>query len=290
MYAPKPSWLKVPLPQGQTYHFLKDTLNNLKLHTVCEEARCPNVGECWAGGTATFMIMGDVCTRGCRFCAVKTSKHGTLLDPEEPENLAKAVKAMDLEYVVITSVDRDDLPDQGAQHFANTVKAVKEKTKALVEVLIPDFKADQNAIQIILQSKPDVIAHNLETIKRLTPLVRDRKADYDQSLQVLQSIKTINPNLYTKSSIMLGLGETRRELRQAFQDLRDRRVDFLTLGQYLKPTPKHLDVQQYVTPEEFKELESLALTYGFRYVAAGPLVRSSYRAGEFYVKQLLSAV
>jgi lipoic acid synthetase len=286
-FLPKPSWLRVNLPHGEKYRFIKEMLSHLSLHTVCEEAHCPNMGECWGGGTATFMIMGDVCTRGCRFCAVKTSKYGSPLDPDEPQKLAKAVRQMELEYVVITSVDRDDLPDQGAAHFAKVVEAVKAQTNALVEVLIPDFCANQEALQKVVNAKPDVIAHNVETVRRLTPFVRDRRAGYDQSLQVLQIIKELAPRMITKSSLMLGIGETVEELEETFGDLRNKQVDCLTLGQYLQPSPKHLPVQKFVSPQEFEALKSVAESYGFLYVASGPLVRSSYRAGEFFIKNVL---
>lgn len=285
-FSPKPSWLRVDLPKGEKYSYLKGTLRKLNLNTVCEEARCPNIAECWGGGTATFMVLGDVCTRGCRFCAVKTSKRGISVDPGEPDKLARAVKAMGLDYVVITSVDRDDLPDQGANHFAEVVRRVKQEAKIPVEVLIPDFQGELAALEAIVHSGPDVIAHNLETVRRLTPLVRDRRATYEQSLQVLERVKGLNPAIYTKSSLMLGLGEKREEIQQAFFDLRQKKVDFLTLGQYLKPTPKHLDVKEYLTPSQFDDLALLAKSYGFKYTASGPLVRSSYRAGEFFVKNL----
>jgi len=286
-FTSKPSWLRVNLPTGERYRFLKETLSERRLNTVCEEARCPNVGECWGGGTATFMVLGDTCTRGCRFCAVKTQKRGTPVDPDEPAKVAESIKLMDLEYVVITSVDRDDLPDQGARHFADVIQTVKSETGILVEVLIPDFRADEKALQIIVDAKPDVVAHNVETVRRLTPSVRDARATYDQSLRVLNTLKRLRSNLLTKSSLMVGLGETGDELKEAFGDLRREGVNFLTLGQYLQPSQKHLDVVRYLTPEEFDRLADMARTFGFDYVASGPLVRSSYRAGEFLVKSLL---
>ncbi len=285
-FSPKPDWLRVQLPTGERYRFLKETLATSNLHTVCEEAHCPNIGECWGGGTATFMVLGDVCTRGCRFCAVKTGRQGIALDEEEPNKIAQAVKAMKLEYVVITSVDRDDLPDQGANHFAHVVRRLKAECEILVEVLIPDFRGDVSALRVMAESKPDVIAHNVETVRRLTPLVRDRRCSYEQSLRVLESAKQMDSNILTKSSIMIGLGETVEELREVFSDLRSVQVDFLTLGQYLRPTPKHLEVKEYVSPQVFEELGELAKSYGFQYVASGPLVRSSYKAGEFFVKSL----
>lgn len=280
--TPKPPWLRVDLPTGDRYRFLKDTLGDRQLNTVCEEARCPNIGECWGGGTATFMVLGDTCTRGCRFCAVKTWKSGTPVDPDEPRKVAEAIRLMNLDYVVITSVDRDDLPDQGAGHFAEVIRTVKRETGILVEVLIPDFRADREALQTIVEATPDVAAHNVETVRRLTPSVRDAKASYDQSLNVLSILKELNPRLLTKSSLMVGLGETELELNESFQDLRREGVNFLTLGQYLKPSSKHLDVNRFVSPEEFDRLGETAKRFGFDYVVSGPLVRSSYRAGEFY--------
>ncbi len=286
-FSPKPPWIRVDLPTGERYAHLKEMLQSLKLHTVCEEARCPNMGECWGGGTATFMVLGDTCTRGCGFCAVKTKKTGVSLDPEEPVKVADSVKRMGLDYVVITSVDRDDLPDQGSGHFAQVVQEVKQRTDSMVEVLIPDFSGRPDLIQKVVDSGPDVMAHNLETVKRLTPFVRDRKAGYDQSLSVLKTIKKLNPSLYTKSSLMLGLGETEEELKESFQDLRESGVDILTLGQYLQPSIKHLKVLDYISPAAFEKLKQEAESYGFLYVAAGPLVRSSYRAGEFFMKSLI---
>lgn len=281
-FSPKPPWLSVRLPAGETYQFLKGTLGQMNLHTVCEEAHCPNIGECWGSGTATFMVMGDLCTRHCGFCAVKTSRYGSPLDPEEPAKIARAVAAMRLDYVVITSVDRDDLPDQGAGHFAQVVTAVKELAGIGVEVLIPDFRGRLEHLRILVGAKPNCIAHNLETVRRLSPLVRDRRAGYDQSLSVLNAVKEMDPDMRTKSSLMLGLGETREEILEAFHDLRANHVDFLTLGQYLKPSPKHCDVKRYVPPEEFEELAALAKNRGFASVASGPLVRSSYHAGKVY--------
>lgn len=289
-FPPKPSWLRVDLPTGEKYRFLKDTLKGLELHTVCEEARCPNVAECWGGGTATFMVLGDVCTRGCRFCAVKTARRGTAVDAGEPRKVADAVKAMGLDYVVITSVDRDDLPDQGASHFADVIRAVKEATGILVEVLIPDFRGKADCLSVIAAAGPDVIAHNVETVRRLTSVVRDPRATYEQSLGVLRAVKELNPRMLTKSSIMLGVGETIDDINETLGDLRKAGVDFLTLGQYLQPTSKHLNVTRFVPPEEFDALGKLAESYGFSYVASGPLVRSSYRAGEFFIKSKIKSL
>ncbi len=264
-------------------------LRERNLHTVCEEARCPNIAECWGGGTATLMLLGDVCTRGCRFCAVTTGKPKVGVDSLEPEKAAETVRLMNLSYVVLTSVNRDDLPDGGADHFARTVEEIHRTSLGTrVETLIPDFQGDPTALERVLQARPDVLAHNLETVRRLTRTVRDHRATYDQSLQLLRSAKKLRPGQWTKSSIMLGLGETRDELREAFDDLRQANVDFLTLGQYLRPTSKHLEVIEYIHPTLFKELEKEALGFGFKYVASGPLVRSSYRAGEFFVSRLLN--
>lgn len=293
IYPPSPAgrlppWLKVRPPGGENYAHIKQTLRGMNLHTVCEEAHCPNVGECWGGGTATFMLMGDTCTRGCRFCAVNTGNPRGVLDPLEPMKIAKAIGELKLTYVVITSVDRDDLPDGGSAHFAATIRAVKTiRPETLVEVLIPDFQGDEPSVQKIIDAKPDVIAHNVETVRRLTPHVRDRRATYDQSLGVHRFLKSKNPRQYTKSSIMLGLGETDDELEETFRDLREAGVDVLTLGQYLRPSTWHLPVKEYVTPERFAAFKSTAEAQGFLYVASGPLVRSSYRAGEYFLEGLL---
>jgi len=286
-FQPKPEWIKVRPPGGPTFNRISALLRERNLHTVCEEARCPNIAECWGGGTATLMLLGDVCTRGCRFCAVTTGKP-VALDPNEPQKAAESVRLMELSYVVLTSVNRDDLPDGGADAFARTIETIHEQCpNVLVEALIPDFGGDVRALTRIIESKPEVLAHNLETTERLTPTVRDQRATYRQSLNVLNEMKRLCPEQWTKSSIMLGLGETGQELRQAFSDLRSVGVDFLTIGQYLQPTKKHLNVLTFVPPARFKELEQEALGYGFRYVASGPLVRSSYRAGEFYIHSLI---
>lgn len=286
----KPPWLKVKMPGSPRYHTLKKRARQLALSTVCEEARCPNIGECWGGGTATFMVLGDTCTRGCRFCAVKTSKQGVPLDPHEPMNLAMAIAEMDLDYVVITSVDRDDLPDGGAEHFAQCIRAVRHAAPGTkVEVLIPDFRGEIPHVTKVVDARPEVIAQNLETVERLTYPVRDRKAGYQQTLDMLAAIKTLDPQMLTKSSLMVGLGESEEEMRQAMQDLRDVDVDFLTVGQYLQPTPKLLKVHTFVPPEQFARYEAMGLELGFKYVASGPLVRSSYKAGEFFISQFLDA-
>lgn len=284
----KPSWLKVRAPSGENYTRIKDMLGELKLATVCQEAKCPNMGECWSGGTATFMLMGDVCTRGCRFCHIKTGNPKGEIDPFEPEKVAYSISQMKLDYVVITSVDRDDLPDQGSSHFARTVSTIKKLDPHLiVEILTPDFRGDETLIKELTLSKPDVFAHNIETVERLTPSVRDPRATYRQSLRVLEIVKQADPTRYTKSSIMLGLGETEEEVMQTLLDLRKVACDVVTFGQYLQPTPRHLKVESFVTPEKFQEWQKRAEALGFLYVASGPLVRSSYRAGEFFMKGII---
>ena len=285
-YSKKPPWLKVPFPGGDRYSWIKSRSTRLNLSTVCEEANCPNIGECWNGGTATFMLMGDTCTRGCRFCAVKSSKYPPALDADEPSKLAGTIKKMNLNYVVLTTVNRDDLPDQGASHIARCIKATQRTTpRLLIEMLMPDFRGEKELVQQIIDASPAVLAHNLETVRRLTPEVRDYRADYDQSLEVLRYLKTNCPEGYTKSSLMLGLGESRREILQAMDDMRDAGVDFLTIGQYLQPTRKHLKVLKFLHPDEFNELGQIGDQMGFDYVAAGPLVRSSYKAAEFYIER-----
>jgi lipoic acid synthetase len=286
---PKPEWLKVRLPSGEGYERVRHLLRRLDLHTVCEESRCPNMAECWGGGTATVMLMGDVCTRGCRFCHVASGSPKPL-DPDEPRHLAEAVAELGLRYLVVTSVDRDDLPDQGAGHFAEAIRELKSRCPdTRLEVLIPDFQGHEKLLGVIASAGPDVVAHNVETVRRLTPTTRDARASYDQSLGVLSYIKSLGrEGLRTKSSIMLGLGETREELRQAFADLRGVGVDVLTLGQYLQPSAWHLQVERFLSPAEFEELREEAMSYGFLYVAAGPLVRSSYRAAEFFMEATLN--
>jgi len=284
----KPAWLRVRPPAGENYVHLKTLFRSLDLHTVCEEAHCPNVGECWGGGTATIMLMGDTCTRGCRFCAVKSGNPQGVLDLGEPEKVAMALAEMDLSYVVLTSVDRDDLPDGGAAHFAATVRAIKaRRPDMLVEALIPDFQGDLEAVRRVVESGVDVLDHNVETVERLQGTVRDRRANYAQSLAVLLGAKAIREGLFTKSSIMLGLGETRDEILQTMRDLRAIDVDILTLGQYLRPSDWHLVVHEYVPPEFFDELRDIGESMGFAYVAAGPFVRSSYRAGEFFMENVI---
>ncbi|KAM6440724.1 lipoyl synthase, mitochondrial [Liasis olivaceus] len=288
-----PPWLKTEIPIGKNYNKLKNTLRSLNLHTVCEEARCPNIGECWGGGeyataTATIMLMGDTCTRGCRFCSVKTSRSPPPLDPEEPHNTAKAIAEWGLDYVVLTSVDRDDLPDGGAEHFAKTVSQLKERNpKILVECLTPDFRGDLKAVEKVALSGLDVYAHNVETVPELQSKVRDPRANFEQSICVLKHAKKVQPNVISKTSIMLGLGETDEQLHATLKRLREADVDCLTLGQYMQPTKRHLKVEEYITPEKFKYWEKVGNELGFHYTASGPLVRSSYKAGEFFLKNLI---
>lgn len=284
----KPNWLRVTAPGGESYVHIKEQLRKRDLHTVCEEARCPNIGECWDGGTATFMLLGDTCTRACAFCAVKTGNPKGLVDEREPGKIADAVASMGLTYVVLTTVDRDDLADGGASHYATTVRAIHERDpEILVEVLTGDFGGRREAIAAVQDSRPEVFAHNVETVERLTPDVRDRRATYARSLDVLRTAKELVPDGYTKSSIMVGVGETRDEVIRTMRDLRRVGVELLTIGQYLRPTPRHLPVAEYWSPERFDDLRDEGLALGFRHVAAGPLVRSSYRAGEHFVQEVL---
>lgn len=285
----KPEWLKIRPPAGENYTQIKTVLRERKLHTVCEEAHCPNVAECWSSGTATFMLGSDTCTRACRFCAVKTSRLPPPLDPNEPLHIAESVAALKLKYVVLTSVDRDDLRDGGASHFAQTIREIKRLDPSIiVEALVPDFRGDVSAIETIVESRLDVYAHNIETVDRLQYRVRDPRAGYVQSLSTLRAAKrhaeSIGHPLFTKSAIMLGLGENQTELEAAFTDLRSFEVDVLTLGQYLRPSAQHLPVEKYLSPEEFTDLGKRAEAKGFLYVASGPMVRSSYRAGEFFIE------
>ena len=291
----KPDWLKVRAPGGDGYPGLKRALRDLGLHTVCEEADCPNLGDCWGGGTATVMILGDLCTRACRFCNVASGDPGGELDRGEPERVAELLTAPELHYAVITSVDRDDLPDGGAGHFADTVAAVRNRrTDLLIETLIPDFSGDREALRTLLDAGPDVISHNLETVARLTRTVRDARASYDLSLQVLADVKALaaesgTERIWTKSGLMVGMGESIGEVEETMDDLRSVGVDFLTIGQYLQPTRKHHPVVEYVPPEQFESYRETGLAKGFAYVASGPLVRSSYRAGEFFITHIIEA-
>lgn len=281
-YQRKPEWLKVKLPEGQDFKEIRDNLREKGLSTVCEEAKCPNISECWSARTATVMILGDTCTRACKFCHVKTGNPKGFLNPEEIENTSKMVALMNLRYIVITSVDRDDLPDHGASHFAAVVERVhKDHPETKVEVLIPDFAVIPERMHTLAQSNPFVIAQNIETVRRLTHPVRDPRAGYDKTLDALEFYKKNYPHIQTKTSIMVGLGETWAEIQETLEDLRGRGVDIVTFGQYLQPSKRHLAVERFYTPEEFQELKRMALKLGFKFVASGALVRSSYKAGDF---------
>jgi lipoyl synthase len=273
----RPDWLRVRLPGGENYSELKGIMRGLDLHTVCEEARCPNIGECWNARTATFMILGDTCSRACGFCAVKTGRPGTL-DLGEPIRVAEAVERMGLKHAVITSVNRDELEDGGAAIFAATIRQIRKRIPGCgIEVLTPDFMGDEAALATVIHARPDIFNHNIETVPRLYPQVRP-KARYERSLEVLQRAKRIDATVFTKSGLMLGLGEEIDEVLQVFRDLRAHDVEILTVGQYLRPTANHLPIVRYVTPDEFAELKVEALKLGFRHVESGPLVRSSYHA------------
>lgn len=288
-----PEWLKTPVPSNNNYKKIKSDLRGLGLHTVCEEARCPNISDCWGGSnksaaTATIMLMGDTCTRGCRFCSVKTSNKPPPLDPHEPENTAEALKRWGLGYVVLTSVDRDDLADGGARHFAETIMKIKQKAPhMLVEALTGDYAGDLEMVKLVAQSGLDVYAHNMETTEELTPMVRDRRAKFRQSLAVLEAAKAAKPSLITKTSIMLGLGETEEQLWNTLKELRKVNVDVVTFGQYMRPTKRHMKVHEYITPDAFELWRQRALDLGFLYCASGPLVRSSYKAGEAFIENVL---
>jgi lipoyl synthase len=279
----KPSWLRVSLPIGDDYERVKAKVNSLGLHTVCREAACPNLAECWGAGTATIMILGDTCTRGCRFCNVKTGNPRGEVDWLEPMRVAEAVRDLGWKYLVLTAVDRDDLADGGALIFANTVRAIHERVPgSRVEILSGDYRGDLAAVDIVMDAKPDVFAHNLETVRRLTPSVRDKRAKYDQSLRVLAHAKGRAPQRYTKTSLMLGLGERDAEIETAMDDARSVGVDIFTMGQYLQPSKKHLPVVEFVTPQRFDELGRLAKGKGFHQVVSSPLSRSSYHAEQAF--------
>ncbi len=272
-----PDWLKVKIGGGENFAKIKSMLRSAKLHTICEEAKCPNIAECFGCGTAVFLVLGDTCTRNCRYCNVK---HGTPLplNPNEPKDVADSVKKLDLKYAVITSVTRDDLKDGGASVFYEVVKEIKKlNSSCRVEVLIPDFKGDEKALQTVIDAKPDVINHNIEVVEKLFPEIRPQ-GNYKTSLELLKNIKKINKNMTTKSGFMLGLGESKEQIIKTMQDLRKASVDFLTIGQYLQPTREHFDIKKYYTPEEFNEFEKIAMDLGFAHVESGPLVRSSYHA------------
>ena len=275
----KPSWLKVKAEFNPNFHKVKEQVQSKQLYTVCEEAHCPNINECWSAGTATFMLMGSVCTRACKFCSVDTGNPNGWLDKDEPLNTAKAVEIMKLKYVVLTSVNRDDLPDGGAQHFANTVKLIKDlNPNTAVEALTPDFKGLSSSIETLVNSGLEVFAQNIETVERLTNQVRDIRAGYQQTLDVLAESKQINPKVLTKTSIILGLGETDSEIEQTLDDLAKNKVDIVTIGQYLRPTRNHHPIERWVSPEEFERYRQIGLKKGFLEVVSGPMVRSSYRA------------
>jgi lipoic acid synthetase len=275
----KPSWLRAPMPAGAKFDAVKRNVREHRLATVCEEAKCPNIGECWNAGTATIMLMGAVCTRACRFCSVDTGNPRGWLDAEEPANTARTVELMGLKYVVLTSVNRDDLPDGGAAHYAAAVRAIKERTPHVaVEALTPDFQGVLADVETVVASGLEVFAQNVETVERLTHPVRDPRAGYAQTLAVLAHAKRFRPSVLTKTSLMLGLGETDDEIERCMRDLREARVDILTLGQYLRPTVNHLAVERFVTPDEFRAYRERALELGFLECVSGPLVRSSYRA------------
>lgn len=282
----KPAWLRVTMRTDGEYAALRSRLKGLKLHTICEEARCPNIFECWSHGTATVLLLGDMCTRACRFCAVRTGNPHRALDMEEPLRVAQAAAASGLSYIVLTSVDRDDLPDGGASAIARTVREIKRMSDIVVEVLMPDFRGSTESLDAIIDSGADVLSHNIETVRRLTPSVRDRRAGYEQSLNVLRYLKERSGRI-TKSSIMVGLGETEEEVVETMHDLRSAGVDALTVGQYLRPGERQLQVAEYIEPDVFAEYERKARLMGFRMVASGPFVRSSYRAGELYLQSML---
>ena len=276
----KPDWIKVRLPSNPVFFSTKELVSDLRLHTVCESAQCPNRWECWSQGTATFMIAGDRCTRACGFCAVSTAKPFAL-EADEPQRVAEAVMRMNLKHVVITAGARDDMPDGGALHFSQTIEAIRGRDGAIIiEVLVPDFNGKDESLRTVLDAAPHIFNHNLETVERLTPMVRSR-AKYHLSLEFLQRAKEIRPETMTKSGLMLGLGETETEIFQAMDDLREHNVELLTMGQYLRPTPQHLPVVEYVNPETFQLYGDIARKKGFTHVASGPLVRSSYHAADF---------
>ena len=282
-YLKKPDWLKVKIPSGSEYKSIYGILQRHNLSTVCQEARCPNISECWKEKSATIMILGKVCTRACRFCAVSTGNPKGLLDPDEPGHVAEVIRSLGLKYVVITSVDRDDLEDFGSHHYAETITNIRKKNLGTkVEALIPDFEANDDLLQIVLQAQPYVIGHNVETVRRLTPNIRDRRCGYERSLDVLRKCRELAKNIFTKSGFMVGLGEEQEEITETLRDLKNVDVDIVTIGQYLQPTRKHLPVQKYCTPAEFDELKKYGLGIGLKYVITGPLVRSSYHAADVF--------
>lgn len=277
----KPDWLTIRPNFNENYLNIKKIIKKNNLNSVCKESRCPNIHECWSSGTATFMILGDVCTRNCRFCATNTNKEGCIIDTDEAEKISEAIRYLNLNYAVLTSVCRDDLEDEGSEYYADCVKKIKENS-LILEVLIPDFGFEN--LKRVVKAKPDLISHNLETVKRLQENVRDRRFNYEKSLNVLKNIKTLNKNIFTKSSIMVGLGEKEKEVFEVMEDLRNCKVDILTIGQYLRPSVKHLDIKEYVSLDKFEYYKKAALDMGFLSVASGPFVRSSYKAGELFLK------
>ncbi len=289
----KPDWLRIKAPVGEDakrFSTVHGVLKKYSLHTVCEEAKCPNSCDCWGSGTATFIVLGDVCTRNCRFCSAKKNKTGQPLDKGEPGNIASAVRELNLNYVVLTSVDRDDLADGGASHFAACIRAVKkENNGVLVEALIPDFSGRVDCLRVVCGAKPDVVGHNIEVVREFQSIARDARASYETSLSVLRNVKKIDSSILTKSSLMVGLGETDEMVLRTMDDLRAVGVDALTIGQYLQPTKYNLPVVEFVSPEKFAEWKNIGLKKGFLFVASGPFVRSSYKAGEYYLKNVLTA-
>ncbi len=280
---PKPDWIRVKAPVSKEYHKTRELIREHNLFTVCEEAACPNIGECWEQRHATVMIMGDTCTRACAFCNVATGRPDQL-DPHEPENLAKATKELGLKHMVITSVDRDDLEDGGAQHFAECILRLRHTTPdTTIEVLTPDFKGKDGALEIVVAARPDVFNHNIETVPGLYTKIRPG-ARYFHSLRLLERVKELDPSIFTKSGLMVGLGETKEEVYQVMDDMRSADIDFLTIGQYLQPTPRHAPIDRYVTPDEFRKYEEVAYAKGFLMVSASPLTRSSYHAGDDFAQ------
>jgi len=289
-FSPKPHWLRVRVPGGDAYGQLKNTFRELDLHTVCEQARCPNVGECWTQGTATVMLLGDVCTRGCRFCAVKSGDPRGAVDVREPEHVARAIARLGLQYVVLTMVNRDDLLDGGASHVARTVTRLRElRSDIVIETLLGDFGGHLDYVDTTVDSKPGVWAHNIEVVRRLQNSVRDARCSYELSMRVLEHVKERDPSRITKSSIMVGIGERDEEIFETMQDLRKVGVDIVTLGQYLRPTPKYAPVDRFVTPETFEGYANAGREMGFSFVASSPLARSSYKAAEVFVRGILAA-
>lgn len=285
----KPPWIRIRYKANANTNHINSLMSQLGLSTVCQSAHCPNRSECWAAGTATFMIMGDTCTRGCRFCAVKTSPNPPPLDPDEPKNLADAISELKLKYAVITSVDRDDLDDDGASHYAECIRQIRQKNpKTIVEALTPDFSGNLHSIREVVDSKPHVISHNLETVEGMTPEVRDLRAGYRQSLEVLKAVRELSGGkIITKTGIMVGFGETAEEVMRTMEDARGAGVEIFTIGQYLCPSDSHYPVKEFVRPEVFKEYEKKGYDIGFSFVASGPLVRSSFRAGEPFLRKLM---